>query len=294
MTKKELEQKIRRQAGNLIYCWLYNDDAKYLGSKATILLNKRDIQIKYIRGLVYATPELGGKEDLVYEWIKDEIRNTYAPIQNPSTKKYEPATPRLIIAALMQGKSVKGKNWKEGVYGRIGDTGTESYSLEALRSGNVDLLDVQGRSVGNEVSITYPNYVLDWNEYQPASLTMVSKDGTTANTFTYDGGTGTYKLATLSDPEEVVDAGTGNKIDWTSQELWNNVSNACTQIAGLISQFATALSGITGPQALMPAQVSDGWVEPVTEKKSGVLTSGTGLLLGGALVASAFVMNKKK
>lgn len=98
MTKQELETRIRRQAGDLIYCWIYDSDIQYLGKNANAIISKRNKQLAYLKGLAYGT--VGVNEDDIYAWILDEIKNTYQQIKNPATGSYDPATPRLIMQLL--------------------------------------------------------------------------------------------------------------------------------------------------------------------------------------------------
>ena len=85
----------------------------------------------------------------------------------------------------------------------------------------------------------------------------------------------------------------GNKLTADNQTLWDNITNCIGQIQGLVNTFAEFLSGITAAEALAPVQVDDGWVKQ-QENNSGKLSANTGLLLGGGLIASAFLLNKKK
>lgn len=293
MTKNELEKNLRRQAGDLIYCWLQNDDFQYFGNKANILRAKRDKQIAYLKGLAYAVS--GVKEYEMYDWIKDEIKKTYQQIKNPATGVYEPASPRLIIAALMLGETVKGKNWQKGIYGcKVGNVANyvelPTYSLEELSTGNVDYVSLDRMNVNGNTSSVNPTYDLSVSQSSPASISLIDKMDNIINTYqlTSDGN---YQLNTISDGSTTVEASTGKEIKADNQTLWNNINNCIGQIQSLINGFATFLSGITAPEALAPVQVQDGWVEP---EKSSSLSSSTGLLVGGAILAAAFITNDNK
>lgn len=293
MTKAELEKKIRRQAGNLIYCWLYDSDKQYLGKKANLLLSKRDKQVAYLKGLAYAVA--GAKEEDIYSWILDEIKNTYQQIKNPATGSYEPATPRLIIAALMLGETVKGKNWSKGIYGcsKVGNVDTPVVSYDTVTSGRLEYVSLDGNyGMGSSQQLVVPNYDLSVSNSQPASVSLVDTMDNIVNTYklTSDGG---YKLDTVSDGTTTKTVN-GNTITPKDQAYWDNISNILGQVQGLISQFATFLSGITAPEALSPLQVEDGWVEPEKKSESTLLSGGTGLLVGGAVLAAAFLTNDKK
>lgn len=292
MTKAELEKKIRLQAGNLIYCWIYDDDKQYLGKKASVIIAKRDKQIAYLKALAYA---VGIKEELIYEWILDEIANTYQKIKNPATKQWETATPRLIIAALMLGETVNGKNWSKGVYGcsKVGNVDTPTVSQEIVTSGRMEYVSLDGNYGMGSSQLVVPTYDLSVSNSQPASVSLVDQMDNIINTYKLTSN-GEYKLDTISDGTTTKVAGTGQTLTVKDQAYWDNIANIIGQINGLINTFATALSGITAAEALTPLQVEDGWVEPVDTKDSGLLTGSTGLLLGGAVLAGAFLLNKKK
>ena len=293
MTKAELEKKIRLQAGNLIYCWIYDDDKKYLGSKANVIIAKRDKQVAYLKALAYA---VGVKEDLIYEWVLDEIANTYQKIKNPATKQWETATPRLIIAALMLGETVNGKNWSKGIYGcnKVGDVETPTVSQEIVTSGRLEYVSLDGNyGMGSSNQLVVPTYDLSVSKSQPSSVSLIDKMDNIVNTYKLTSN-GEYKLDTISDGTTTKSASTGQTLTVKDQAYWDNIANIIGQINGLINTFATALSGITAAEALSPLQVEDGWVEPVDTKNSGMLTGSTGLLLGGAVLAGAFLLNKKK
>lgn len=292
MTKQELEKRIRRQAGDLIYCWLYDSDKQYLGKNANLLLGKRNKQIAYLKGLAYAVA--GTKEEEIYSWILDEIKNTYQQIKNPATGSYEPATPRLIIAALMLGETVKGKNWKKGIYGcKVGNT--TGIELSTLASGDVNYVTIDQQPYsggGNTLGI--PTFDFEVSTSQPATYSLANVDANLVNNYQLNPETGLYELATVSDGTTTVDASTGTKLSASDQTLWTNITNCLGQIQELISGFATFLSGITAPEALSPLQVEDGWVEPEKKSESTLLSGGTGLLVGGAVLAAAFLTNDKK
>lgn len=292
MTKQELEKRIRRQAGDLIYCWLYDSDKQYLGKNANLLLGKRNKQIAYLKGLAYAV--VGAREEEIYSWILDEIKNTYQQIKNPATGSYEPATPRLIIAALMLGETVKGKNWKKGIYGcKVGNaTGVE---LSTLVSGDVNYVTIDQQSYsggGNTLGI--PTFDLEVSSSLPATYSLANVDANLVNNYQLNPDTGLYELSSVSDGTTTLEANTGTLLSTSDQTLWTNITNCLGQIQELISSFATFLSGITAPEALAPVQVKDGWVEPEKNSESTLLSAGTGLLVGGAVLAAAFLTNDKK
>lgn len=290
MTKQELEKKIRRQAGDLIYCWIYDSDIQYLGKNANAIVSKRNKQIAYLKALAYGTT--GVKEEDIYGWISDEIAKTYQKIKNPATLQYETASPRLIIAALMLGETVKGKNWKQGIYGcKVGNT--TGVELSTLTSGNVDYVNADREPYtggGNILGI--PTFDLSVSDSKPATYSLVNADANLNNRYQLNPDTGLYELAAISDGTNTVDA-SGNKLTADNQTLWDNITNCIGQIQGLVNTFAEFLSGITAAEALAPVQVDDGWVEP-QENNSSKLSANTGLLLGGGLIASAFLLNKKK
>lgn len=297
MTKEQLEKRIRKQAGDLIYCWLRDSDKQYLGKNANVLLDKRDRQVAYLKGLAYAVS--GASEEDIYAWILDEIKNTYQQIKNPATGQWENATPRLIIAALMVGETVKGKNWKKGIYGvqpqnaKVGITDMTGLSLGNLTSGNYDVVDTswsKSYSVGN----IYPNYDFSVSSYKPASVSLVDTSYSYVNNFKLNTTTGKYDLATVSNGSETITTD-GTQLSWKDQPLWDNIANCAANIQGLINGMAEFLSGLTAADALVPAQVNDGWVAP-SGAVPGSTNAGvsTGLLIGGALLAAGFISNDTK
>lgn len=295
MTKQELETRIRRQAGDLIYCWIYDSDIQYLGKNANAIITKRNKQLAYLKGLAYGTT--GVKEDDIYAWVADEISKTYQKIKNPATLQYENATPRLIIAALMLGETVKGKNWANGVYGcKVGNTDL-TQSKATIIGGGAPMVQLNGTTSFNLTGSQYDsqmNFDLSKSTSEPAMISTIDKLNKTVNNWTLNTETGDYDFATVSNGVTTLSANK-TQVSASQQDLWTNITNACQQIQGLISGFAEFLSGITAPDALMPVQVEDGWVEPEPESNSGgSLKSSTGLILGGSLIASAFLLNNKK
>lgn len=294
MTKQELEKRIRRQAGDLIYCWLYDSDKQYLGKNANLLLGKRNKQIAYLKGLAYAVA--GTKEEEIYSWILDEIKTTYQQIKNPATGNYEPATPRLIIAALMLGETVRGKNWANGVYGcKVGNTDL-TQSKATIIGGGAPMVELNGTTSFNLTGSQYDSQMtFDFSKStsEPAMISTIDKLNKTVNNWTLNTETGDYDFATVSNGVTTLSANK-TQVSASQQDLWANITNACQQIQELISGFATFLSGITAPEALTPVQVQDGWVEPEKKSESTLLSGGTGLLVGGAVLAAAFLTNDKK
>lgn len=301
MTRSELELKVRQQAGDLIYCWLLDEDYQYLKEyRPEILFDKRDKQLAYLKGLAYAVTGGGSAKDEVesqiFEWVKDEIRKTYQQIRNPKTKVFEDASPRLVIAALMAGDTVRGKNWKQGVYGcsKIGAVGTDmtALSLSNLASGNAPLVDTSWTKTYQAYNVV-PTYNLKISEYQPTSISLVNTKYNWVNNWGLNQETGLYDFRSVSDGNITLGAD-GAVVARNQQELWTNITNAIKQIQGLVNGFAEFLSGLTAADALMPAQVNDGWVAP-SSAVPGSSNAGvpTGLLIGGALLAAGFISNKK-
>ena len=293
MTKQELETRIRRQAGDLIYCWIYDSDIQYLGKNANAIISKRNKQLAYLKGLAYGT--VGVNEDDIYAWILDEIAKTYQKIKNPATMQYESATPRLIIAALMLGETVKGKNWTNGVYGcKVGNTDL-TQSKATIIGGGAPMVQLNGTTSFNLTGSQYDSQMtFDFSKStsEPAMISTIDKLNKTVNNWTLNTETGDYEFATVSNGVTTLSANK-TQVSASQQDLWANITNACQQIQGLISSFAEFLSGISAPEALTPVQVKDGWVEPEPES-SGLLTSSAGLILGGSLIASAFLLNNDK
>lgn len=287
ITAKELEKRIRLQAGDLIYCWLYNSDAPYLGNKSKILLSKRDKQVAYLKGLAYGTP--GVNETDLYSWILDEIKNTYQKIKNPATGIYENATPRLILAALMRGESVKGKNWAQGMYGcKVGDiANTISVPKEVVLSGAAPTYTLDSNLGIAETSSKYlsaPTYDLKVSDTQPTCISTITENAT--NSWSYNPIQDNYYLSAISNGENTITP-EGKKLTFADQELWENINNAFSQIQTLISGFAEFLSGITAAEALTPVQVADGWIQP---SNSGNSSSNSGLILGSAALLTGAVL----
>lgn len=293
MTKQELETRIRRQAGDLIYCWIYDSDIRYLGKNANAIISKRNKQLAYLKGLAYGT--VGVNEDDIYAWILDEIAKTYQQIKNPATMQYETASPRLIIAALMLGETVKGKNWSNGVYGcKVGNTDL-TQSKATIIGGRAPMVQLNGTTSFNLTGNQYDSQMtFDFSKStsEPAMISTIDKLNKTVNNWTLNTETGDYDFSTVSNGVTTLSANK-TQVSASQQDLWANITNACQQIQGLISSFAEFLSGISAPEALTPVQVKDGWVEPEPES-SGLLTSSTGLILGGSLIASAFLLNSDK
>lgn len=298
MTKQELETRIRRQAGDLIYCYLQDDDFQFFKKGAEILRAKRDKQLAYLKGLSYTVPGYSSdkiERDMIETWIPNELATTYQKIKNPYTMQYENASPKLIIAALMLGETVRGKNWSNGVYGcKVGNTDL-SQSYATIVGGRAPMVELSGTQ----------NFTLTGNQYdhqmtfdfskstsEPAMISTIDKLNKTVNNWTLNTETGDYDFATVSNGVTTLSANK-TQVSASQQDLWANITNACQQIQGLISSFAEFLSGISAPEALTPVQVKDGWVEPEPES-SGLLTSSTGLILGGSLIASAFLLNNDK
>lgn len=301
MTRSELETKVRQQAGDLIYCWLLDEDYQYLKEyKPEILFDKRDKQLAYLKGLAYAVTGGGSAKDEVesqiFKWVKDEIRKTYQQIRNPKTKVFEDANPRLVIAALMAGDTVRGKNWKQGVYGcsKVGAVGTDmtALSLGNLASGNAPLVDTSWTKTYQNYNVV-PTYNLKISQYQPTGISLVNTKYNWVNNWGLNPETGLYDFKSVSDGNITLGAD-GAKVSQNQQELWTNITNAIKQIQGLVNGFAEFLSGLTAADALMPAQVNDGWVAP-SSAVPGSSNAGvpTGLLIGGALLAAGFISNKK-
>lgn len=302
MTRSELETKVRQQAGDLIYCWLLDEDYQYLKEyRPEILFDKRDKQLSYLKGLAYAVTGGGSAKDEVesqiFEWVKDEIRKTYQQIRNPKTMVFEDASPRLVIAALMVGDTVRGKNWKQGIYGcsKVGAVGTDmtALSLGNLASGNAPLVDTSWSQQYQSYKVV-PQYDLSISQYQPTEVSLVDTKYNYVNNWGLNKETGLYEFKSVSDGNITLGAD-GAKVSQNQLELWTNVTNAIKQIQGLVNGFAEFLSGLTAADALMPAQVNDGWVAP-SGAVPGSINAGvsTGLLIGGALLAAGFISNDKK
>ena len=298
MTKKELETNIRRQAGDLIYCYITNEDLQFFGKGANIVKAKRDKQLAYIKGLSYSVAGASPKqleEDILEIWIPDEIANTYEAIEHPTTGKMVSASPRSVIYQLMLGETVKGKNWKQGIYGcKVGNTDL-SASKATIVGGGVPMVTMSGSTTSNLGGYTVTqNFDGSVSASQPSSITTINKQTNTINKWQLNKTTGNYDLSTISDGTTTVTT-SGQKLSASNQTLWDNINNCIGQIQGLISGFAEFLSGITAAEALTPVQEEDGWVEPVDIKDTtGVLTGSTGLLVGGAVLAAAFLSNDKK
>lgn len=301
MTRSELELKVRQQAGDLIYCWLLDEDYLYLKEyRPDILFDKRDKQLAYLKGLAYAVTGGGSAKDEVesqiFEWVKDEIRKTYQQIRNPKTKVFEDASPRLVIAALMAGDTVRGKNWKQGVYGcsKVGAVGVDmtALSLSNLASGDAPLVDTSWTKTYQNYNVV-PTYNLKISQYQPTGISLVDTKYNWVNNWGLNPETGLYDFKSVSDGNITLGAD-GAIVAQNQQELWTNITNAIKQIQGLVNGFAEFLSGLTAADALMPAQVNDGWIAP-SSAVSGSSNAGvsTGLLIGGALLAAGFISNKK-
>lgn len=287
ITAKELEKRIRLQAGDLIYCWLYNNDAPDLGANANRLFKKRDLQVKYLKALAYGTP--GVTEEDIQRWILDELKNTYQPIRNPKTGIFEAATPRLIMAALMRGESVKGKNWTQGMYGcKVGDiANTISVPKEVVLSGAAPTYTLDSNLGIVETSSEYlsaPTYDLKVSDTQPTCISTITENAT--NSWSYNHIQDNYYLSAISNGENTITP-EGKKLTFADQELWDNINNAFSQIQTLISGFAEFLSNITAAEALTPVQVADGWVQP---SNSGNSSSNSGLILGSAALLTGAVL----
>ena len=300
LTKQELETKVRRQAGDLFYCYVQNDDVKYFGRGADIILAKRDRQIQYLKGLCYAATAGAGADSLLTilleEWIPDEIANTYEPIINPSTGKLVKASPQSIIYQLMAGETVKGKNWKEGIYGCKVGSSDLSASMNTIIGGGVPMVTMSGSTTSNLGNYTITqNYDGSVSASQPSTITTVNKQTNTINKWQLNKSTGLYNFATVSDGTTTLDSN-GNKLTASNQTLWDNINNSIGQIQQLVNGFAEFLSGLTAAEAITPVQTTDGWVEGVDVKsnESGLLTSSSGLLLSGAMLAGVMLLNKKK
>lgn len=300
MTKQELETRIRRQAGDLIYCYLQDDDFQFFKKGADILRAKRDKQLAYLKGLSYTVPGYSSdkiEEEMLKIWIPNELATTYQKIKNPATMQYENATPRLIIAALMLGETVKGKNWANGVYGcKVGNTDL-TQSKATIIGGGAPMVQLSGSTsfslTGNQYD-SQMTFDLSKSTSEPAMISTIDKLNKTVNNWSLNTETGDYYFSTVSNGVTTLSANK-TQVSASQQDLWANITNACQQIQGLISSFAEFLSGITAPEALTPVQVNDGWVEPEPESNSGgSLKSSTGLILGGSLIASAFLLNNKK
>lgn len=300
MTKQELETRIRRQAGDLIYCYLQDDDFQFFKKGADILRAKRDKQLAYLKGLSYTVPGYSSdkiEEDMLKTWIPNELATTYQKIKNPATMQYENASPKLIIAALMLGETVKGKNWANGVYGcKVGNTDL-TQSKATIIGGRAPMVQLNGTTSFNLTGSQYDSQMtfdLSKSTSEPAMISTIDKLNKTVNNWTLNTETGDYDFATVSNGVTTLSANK-TQVSASQQDLWANITNASQQIQGLISSFAEFLSGITAPAALTPVQVKDGWVEPEPESNSGgSLKSSTGLILGGSLIASAFLLNNKK
>lgn len=297
MTKADLEKKIRNNAGNLVYMFIPDSWQPYFSNRPKmwqILMYKKELQIKYVKGLCLTAVGGVGQEE-VNNWIVDEVKKVYAPITNPSTGKKQAATPELILVALANGQTVKGMNWKAGIYG-IGNTTATGNTFDA----GVDIGGQAGLTVNPNTGtipqlvnsgpqlVTVPEFNFEESITMPATIATYDSDkGITYTSKLTE--SGLYVPDTISNGTDIISSSgkTKTKLDAT---FWNNLTNTLGQIQELVNGFAQKLSGITAT-SLTPMQIADGWIEP-EKKDNSVLSSSTGLILGGSLIASAILLSQ--
>lgn len=279
MTKSELEKKVRKFCGNMIYIFIEDSllqTTKYFGKYTSRIKAKKEAQRKYITGLTVVAQMGSNGLSEVYEWIKDEIKKTYPSLYNPSTNKYEPATPNLILYHLSQGEEINGINWSDGVYG-IGATKTNSFGDGVTVDPTTGDFYDSGTYMGKGTPVVGKKSI--------KTLSLYDADNNV--TYTAKLKNGAYYAYSYSNEEGVTKVSSGTKITALDSTFWDNINNMLVKVTELVNSFASMLSGESAT-SLSPAQISDGWYE---EKDD---TLQTALLLGAGVLVTGIVLNNNK
>lgn len=196
-------------------------------------------------------------------------------------------TPAQALVELANGKTVAGKNWKQGVFG-IGAlkqakfTGT-SYSVDADT----------GEILDNGVPQPLDNTVYKEVNGKTVPFQKFVYDNTTGYTFMsqLDESTGKYYATSKTDASGNITNALGAEMTTSdSASIWENVIMFAQQfIEWLISLFSGTTTNTLTEENTLPDQQADGFVTEAGFGEAGAIL--LALAAGGALIASG---SKKK
>lgn len=290
-TVSQFEELIGKESANMLYCFIETNELtrRNFGKYLPNIIAKRNQQLGFIKSNCVVR---NVSESSIYEKIKKNISEIYAPLPNPNTGILEAAKPKSIIYQLAQGNDVNGINWSEGIYGcGIGKTydGFGSYDLGTGNTGDVTFDPTTG-------SVTKNGTVLSsTTTYSKTGNTSKSyQDPTTGITYTtkYNKRKGVWSAVSASDGTNTINP-EGKLLSQMDGQMWTNVLDISmtilSQLSDLAGNFASYLSGVDPNAALSPVQVDDGWYEP--ESNSGLTTAA---LIGGGLLVGGVVLSQNK
>lgn len=277
MAKKKTLEDIKKCPIDFLYIWAGDEFISQLGSKSSIIAEKKYNQYQTLWRTMIDNEDAGSSEanQKVFDrWTKEIAQAIY--------NVYE-QTPAEILVALANGKTVAGKNFKEGIFG-VGETTSGSFS----QNSNYTVDPTTGKIVGSDGSTPAqtPIYgtngqiigyscVVGGNQYQSA----------------YSGGQ--YVAFSYSNADGVQRAN-GSAFSASQGTFWQNAENYMPMVNNilnwLMSLVNTLLPGdrtVLTPDNTVPKQG-----EWVYEEESS--TGWLGALLAGGAALALFAGKKGK
>ena len=277
MAKKKTLEDIKKCPIDFLYIWAGDEFISQLGSKASIIAEKKYNQYQTLWRTMIDNEDAGSvaENQKVFErWtreIADAIFDVYA------------LTPAEILVALANGKTVAGKNFKEGIFG-VGETTSGSFAQDS----NYTVDPTTGKIVGSDGSTPAQTPIYGSNGQITGYSCLVGENQYQS---VYSGGQ--YVAFSYSNANGVQRAN-GSAFSATKGTFWQNaenympiVNNVLNWVLSLVNTLLPGERTVLTTENTVPKQT-----EWVYEEKSS--TGWLGALLAGGAALMLILPGKKK
>lgn len=273
---KPTKEWLKKSPIDFIYVFATDDFIslvrEYIGSTAA-----NTIYEKKLRQNKFLANFYGGYKKINYDEVRSLIVDQYG--KNPGT----------ILSLLLQGETVAGKNWKEGVYG-----------VGAIRQDGFDsspelMVDTETGTISNKNGTTYQGVATYDKKGNITGYTYQIDGG--SYTTQYDKSSGKYYANTYGTADNMYYANNTPYTPATASSVWENISTAMplienflNWIASLASSLNLNFSGLTTAKTV-PQQKELSTV--AAAKSSEDSTLNTVLIAGAALVGGMLIFGDR-
>lgn len=262
------KEKLRGASTNLIYAWISEVNLKYCGTAKAIAIitKKRSMQLEFMRNIANQS---GGNYNEVREYVETCISDIYG------------MKPSEVVYRLAKGETVRGKNWKAGIFG-IGATPKLEFpdgSGLIVSSETGEIKDKSGKILGTPSDAMY-------NENGSHHGYCVSNNGSYYAS-KYNSNTNLYEAYEVTSKDGLItEVSTGETYtDPMDAALNNDIWQNAGLMIPFLSQLLQAILDLFGVKTVTTDdikinQVDDQWITP----SSGISKASLPLLGGIALL----------
>lgn len=247
--------------------------AEYISTTAArTIRQKRQYQIKYLT-IIY-----GGADKVNYDEVRELIKGHYG------------LTPMQILCKLLQGDTVAGKNWREGVYGVGATKYMDGYASDA----NLKVDTATGALIDKSTGQRYQGVATYDKKGNITDYTYSLNGGT--YTTKYDKSTGKFYANTYGTADNMYYADNSKYSPETASSVWENISTAMPMIENFLNWLSSVMGsfGITGKVATVKETVMSQKELSTSVPQGSESGLSTAIIAGAALLGGMLILSGKK